>query len=41
MTASRAELTHREEPSGTNAVVRREAEARGTPRQTRDAAKEP
>jgi hypothetical protein len=33
-TASRAELTRREAPSGTDAILRREAEAGGTPRRT-------
>jgi hypothetical protein len=41
LASSQAELTCREAPSSTDAVVRCEAEARGTPRWTHDAAEEP
>jgi hypothetical protein len=41
LASSRAELTHREAPSGTDTTVQREAEASGMPRRTHDTAKEP
>jgi hypothetical protein len=41
LAASRAELTHHEASSGTDAAVRHKAEARGIPRRTCDAAEEP